>query len=168
MHQRVQRTGSESSGQADTGTVDDPATELSAFELTDAGVAIQAGIDEPGTGTPERLLVTDPERELSRLEAAADPATLSRPYLSSIPDSTVAFEEVFDWLSYLLSSVGRRKTLEALRYYRTIGWIDGGAEESLRNYCRLFDDGETPAEPALFRRDHVVSLVFIARLASMA
>ncbi|MFB6149954.1 MAG: FlaD/FlaE family flagellar protein [Halobacteriales archaeon] len=164
MQQRAQRIGSEQAGQTDT----EPTAELSAFELTDSGVAIQAGIDEPGTGHPERLLVTDPERELSRLEAAADTETLTRPYLTAIPDSTVAFEEVFDWLSYLLSTVGRRKTLEALRYYRTIGWIDVDAEKALRNYCRLFDDGETPAEPALFRRDHVVSLVFIARLASMA
>ncbi|MFB6301161.1 MAG: FlaD/FlaE family flagellar protein [Halobacteriales archaeon] len=166
MHQRLKHRRSSSDG--DDG--DDGAgteTELSAFELTDSGVAVPTGIDEPGRGKPERLLVTDPERELSRLEAAADSATLTRPYLPTVPDSTVAFEEVFDWLSYLLSTAGRRQTFETLRYYRTIGWIGPDAEDALRNYCRLFDDGQAPAEPALFRRDHVVSLVFIARLASM-
>ncbi|MFW5900645.1 MAG: FlaD/FlaE family flagellar protein [Halodesulfurarchaeum sp.] len=108
-------------------------------------------------------------KELILLEGGADPADLERPYLESIPDQYAARLTLFEWLQFALETVGSRGTLDALEYYVTIGWLSDGAADELQDHVRVFQDGY-PEEPngGFETADHLVSLVYIARLASMA
>lgn len=106
-------------------------------------------------------------RELLRLQSAASVADLEKPYLETMPDSYAGEVTAFEWLEFLASKGGFRHTLEALRYYRSMGWLSEDVETGLRDYL---DGVETP-RPDETRRldvtDHLLSLVFIARLASI-
>ncbi|WP_458186855.1 FlaD/FlaE family flagellar protein [Haladaptatus sp. NG-WS-4] len=77
---------------------------------------------------------------------------------------------VFEWLDFLVEKAGFENTGNALAYYEEIDWLSEDAYESLRAYMFGFSEsdrfGETgPAD--LDTSDHVVSLVYIARLASL-
>lgn len=108
-------------------------------------------------------------KELILLQGGAEPADLERPYLESVPDQYAARLTLFEWLQFALEQVGSRRTLDALEYYVTIGWLSEGAADELRDHVRVFQDVH-PEEPngGFETADHLVSLVYIARLASMA
>jgi flagellar protein FlaE len=107
-------------------------------------------------------------KELILLQGGADPSDLERPYLESVPEQYAARLTLFEWLQFTLDKVGSRRTLEALEYYVNIGWLSDTAAEDLRDHVRVFQDART-AEPmgAFETADHLVSLVYIATLASM-
>ncbi|MDR5656843.1 FlaD/FlaE family flagellar protein [Halodesulfurarchaeum sp. HSR-GB] len=107
-------------------------------------------------------------KELILLEGGADPTDLERPYLERVPDQYAGRLTVFEWLQFTLEQAGSRQTLQALEYYADIGWLGEGAASDLRDYVRVFEDGGTDgAGQPLQTADHLVSLVYIARLASM-
>lgn len=106
-------------------------------------------------------------RELFLLQSAMTSESLEKPYLTTIPDEYACEMLVFEWLDSLQRKVGLKGTLEALRYYETIGWITEQAEHQLRDYLSGLDVTQ-PTDPAnLNRDDHMLSLVFLARVASM-
>ncbi|MFB6109816.1 MAG: FlaD/FlaE family flagellar protein [Halodesulfurarchaeum sp.] len=116
----------------------------------------------------EEVFTTDRLKELLLLESGADPATLERPYLEAVPEQYAARLTVFEWLEFALERGGSRRTLQALEYYVDIGWLGETAAEDLKDYVRVFQDasgatGDRPFETA----DHLVSLVYVARLSSM-
>lgn len=104
-------------------------------------------------------------RELFLLQQSAGTGDLTRPYLDSLPRSYAAEVLVFEWLEFLVDRVGFRRSIDALRYYRSIEWITDQVEAGLREYLTSFD--ETGADANLERSDHLTSLVYIARLAAM-
>lgn len=111
---------------------------------------------------------TDQLKELLLLESGTDPADLHRPYLESIPEQFAARLMVFEWLEFALGRAGVRRSLDAFDYYVDIGWIDDDVAEALRDHVRAFQDAVQQGSGRPFEAaDHLVSLVYIARLASM-
>ncbi|MFB6131978.1 MAG: FlaD/FlaE family flagellar protein [Halanaeroarchaeum sp.] len=110
----------------------------------------------------------DQVKELLRIETGADPSDLERPYLTTIPEEYAARLTLFEWLDYVLRRAGVRRTLEALEYYENVGWISPAVGEELRDHVRAFREvaSQGPANE-LETADHVLSLVYVARLAAM-
>lgn len=106
-------------------------------------------------------------RELLRLQSAASVADLEKPYLDTLPDSYAGEVTAFEWLEFLAAKGGFKHTLDALRYYRSMGWLSEAVETGLRDYL----DGVEAPRPDETKRldvtDHLLSLVYIARLASV-
>jgi len=107
-------------------------------------------------------------KQLLFMHSSASEQRLERPYLESMPGKYAAEITLFEWLEFLLERGGVKRSLQALDYYENVGWIGEEASEKLRNHVRGFagpadEEKHTDLEMA----DHVLSLVFIARLASM-
>ena len=107
-------------------------------------------------------------KELLLLKGGADVEDLRRPYLDSLPTTYAARVTLFEWLDFLLRRGGVKRTLEALEYYVEVGWISESVGNNLRDHVRAFDPlpAGTETEP-MKMEDHVLSLVYVARLASM-
>ncbi|MFB6282115.1 MAG: FlaD/FlaE family flagellar protein [Haloferacaceae archaeon] len=122
------------------------------------------GFDLPGAG---EALDAARERELLRLDAAT--GEMERPYLPHLPEALAAEYAVFEWLDFLTRKGGFKRALRALEYYRSIGWIGEAAEERLREYLVGMDVERPRGEDGgLAVDDHLLSLVYVGRLASMA
>lgn len=91
---------------------------------------------------------------------------LSKPYLTGLPDAYAAERLLFDWLEFLVLKGGFKRAMDALRYYHTVGWLTSEVEADLRDYLVGFS-GEVSDTEAYDIDDHHLSLVYIARLASM-
>ncbi len=102
-------------------------------------------------------------RELLPLEAGG--TTVEKPYLPELPESYVGEQFLFEWLEFLQMEAGYQGATEALSYYESIGWLTPAVEAALGNYLLGIDDGEGTGE--LDIDDHVLSLAYIAKLASM-
>lgn len=124
----------------------------------------ESDLDRGATAT--EALDAARERELLRLDAAA--GEMERPYLPRLPEALAAEYAVFEWLDFLARKGGFKRALRALEYYRSIGWIGEAAEERLREYL-VGMDVERPRgeEGRLAVDDHLLSLVYVGRLASM-
>ena len=133
----------------------------------DGGGSFDAGNGSSGEGrvTADDVVHSNQYRELMKLEAMSD--GLEKPYLSNLPDAYSGEVEVFEWLEYLVDMAGFKGALEALRYYRTIGWITEDVEETLVDYLRSFDDPQLTSPSGLSRADHQLSLVYVAKLTAM-
>ena len=102
--------------------------------------------------------------QLFLYQSAADEVT--KPYLRSLPDSYASERVVFDWLEFLVLKAGFKRTFEALRYYRSIDWITDDVSSALEDYLIGFSD-DVDGGVDLAIEDHQLSLVYVARLASM-
>jgi archaellum component FlaD/FlaE len=91
---------------------------------------------------------------------------MTKPYLGEIPQKYAAERVIFDWLEFLVLKGGFKRAMDALRYYRTIDWITAGVEASLQDYLVGFSD-EGAGRSELDVDDHQLSLLYVARLASM-
>ena len=127
------------------------------------------GGPSPGSGpnpvAANEALQSNQYRELFMLEQVTGDGGMEKPYLDTLPRSYAAELVVFEWLEFLVDRTGFRRTLDVLRYYRSIDWITQDAETHLREYLQSFDDGGN--DERLDRSDHLLSLVYIARLAAM-
>jgi len=103
-------------------------------------------------------------RELLPLEAGND---TSKPYLASLPEHYAGEHLIFEWLEFLLLHAGYQGATEALDYYESVGWITEECESSLNDY--MLGLGEQPSGDGtdLDIDDHLLSLVYIAKLAAM-
>ncbi|AUV81550.1 hypothetical protein C2R22_07675 [Salinigranum rubrum] len=91
---------------------------------------------------------------------------MTKPYLGSLPQKYAAERVIFDWLEFLVLKGGFKRTMDALRYYRTIEWITPDVEDALQDYLVGFtEDGQGGHD--LDVDDHQLSLLYVARLASM-
>lgn len=107
-------------------------------------------------------------KELLLRETGTHASDLQRPYLDSLPQAYAARLTLFEWLEFLLQRGGVSRTLEAIKFYSNVGWIDGSVADDLRDHVRAFDSLPTDAPDTSFEvPDHILSLVYIARLASM-
>lgn len=116
----------------------------------------------------EDILRSNQHRELFLLESMASAGSLEKPYLTTLPDSLAGELVVFEWLEFLLTQAGFKQTFEVLRYYRSIGWMTEDIEDRLHDYMTGLDDLARGDIAPLERSDHLLSLVYVARLATMA
>jgi len=124
-------------------------------------------IRERPRGRAGELLRESQLEELLIQETAAANDGLAKPYLSSLPDAYVAERLVFDWLEFLVLNGGYKRTMDALRYYHTVEWLTADVEAELQDYLVGFS-GEVSSTREYDVDDHHLSLVYIARLASMS
>lgn len=104
-------------------------------------------------------------RELLPLEASGEQAT--KPYLETLPEEYTGEKLVFEWLEFLLLHAGYQGATEALSYYGSIGWITEDVESTLGDYLLGIDNQNAAGATELDVEDHMLSLVYLAKLASM-
>lgn len=105
-------------------------------------------------------------RELLPLESSLGD-DVTKPYLDTLPETHAAEYMVFEWLEFLQENAGFRGATEALDYYQNVGWITEDVESDLSDYLLGLDD--RPGEGAeLEMDDHLLSLVYVAKLLSMS
>jgi len=90
-----------------------------------------------------------------------------KPYLSGLPETYAAEFVVFEWLEFLLMHSGYHGAEEALDYYVDIDWITEDVQSSLSDYLRGIDESGTNDGNSLDVDDHMLSLVYVAKLHSM-
>lgn len=118
--------------------------------------------EEVGTGSSFREGLY---RELLPLEAGSDETT--KPYLSALPENYAGENLIFEWLEFLLLHAGYQGATEALDYYESIGWLTEDAEATLNEYLLGIDDQGANDGNTLDVDDHMLSLVYIAKLSAM-
>jgi len=116
----------------------------------------------------EAILRSNQQRELALLDQVAPDATRSKPYLTEPPSTYAAEVLVFEWLEYLVAKVGFQRAAAALSYYASIGWITDEAEAGLREYLRGVGGGDDGGGDRLDMDDHLLSLIYVARLSAMS
>lgn len=104
-------------------------------------------------------------RELMPLMAGNDDA--SKPYLGTLPETQAAEFMLFEWLEFLLLHGGFRGAQEALDYYESVDWITEDVESDLNDYLLGIEDTGASEGSQLDVDDHLLSLVYIAKLAAM-
>lgn len=103
-------------------------------------------------------------RELLPLSAAMDD---EKPYLATLPEHYAAEHLVFEWLEFLLLHAGFKGASEALSYYESVGWLTGDVADDLEDYLLGIDDRAANDDNDLDIDDHLLSLVYVAKLATM-
>lgn len=143
--------------------------ELQRADTTDVAVRKLREHMERTDDAEADALHADQLKDLLLMESSASEEQLERPYLTRIPGKYAAEVTLFEWLDFMLGEVGMRGTLDAIEFYVRVGWLGESAAEELRDHVRGFRElaGKTDAAE-LDGGDHVLSLVYIARLASMA
>ena len=125
----------------------------------------ETGAREERRQPGEVLRGTQLEELFMHQSAGADGA-MQKPYLGQLPNEYAAERVVFDWLEFLVLKAGFKRTREALRQYRLVDWITEGVEADLREYLVGFS-ADIDDTRELDVEDHQLSLVYVARLASM-
>jgi flagellar protein FlaE len=123
--------------------------------------SVDAGEDVPAGNSFRAGLY----RELLPLEAGADDA--AKPYLATLPEHYAGEHLVFEWLEFLLLHAGYKGAADALDYYESVGWITETVESDLGDYLLGIDDKAANDGNDLDIDDHLLSLVYVAKLASM-
>lgn len=102
------------------------------------------------------------EREPSRLSTGSgDPELIP---LDQLPNSFTGQMAILDWLEELLSVCSHEEAINAMDYYRSIGWLSDESYEQLQNYIGGLESA-TPADPEpLGIEHHRESLRHIAAL----
>jgi flagellar protein FlaE len=130
------------------------------FEDSEIGLgAVEPGEDVPAGNSFRAGLY----RELLPLEAGSD---ASKPYLSELPEHYAGEHLVFEWLEFLLLHAGYQGASEALDYYESVGWITEDVQSDLDDYLLGIDDQPANDGTDLDIDDHLLSLVYVAKLAS--
>ncbi|WP_459192351.1 FlaD/FlaE family flagellar protein [Halosimplex sp. J119] len=104
-------------------------------------------------------------RELLPLVGGND--DLEKPYLRGVPDTYAAEFVVFEWLEFLLMHAGYQGAASALHYYESIDWITDDVESRLNDYLLGIDENGSNETTDLDVDDHMLSLVYVAKLAGM-
>lgn len=90
-----------------------------------------------------------------------------KPYLAALPETYAAEFVVFEWLEFLLMHSGYQGADEALAYYESIDWITEQVQSDLSDYLLGIDETATNDGNNLSVDDHMLSLVYIAKLTAM-
>lgn len=90
-----------------------------------------------------------------------------KPYLATLPETYAAEFVIFEWLEFLLMHSGYQGADEALDYYESINWITEAVQNDLSDYLLGIDESATNDDNDLSVDDHMLSLVYIAKLTAM-
>lgn len=89
--------------------------------------------------------------------------------LNDIPEDAVSMTLVFKWLEFLISRGGMTYLPDILDYYNKIGWISNRVILKLLRFAKnmkiTFDEEELRPRDKLSPSDHIVSLLYIEKLA---
>lgn len=154
-HDELLRMARKQGRKSGGGDVEDP------VEETNIGPepAASTGTD---TGTPSSFRA-NLYRELLPLEASSD---ADKPYLDTLPEHYAGEHLIFEWIEFLLLHAGYQGAIQALDYYESVGWITEDCQSTLNDYLLGLED--EPSNPSdLDIDDHLLSLVYIAKLAAM-
>jgi len=121
-------------------------------------------LDEEGPSAPDSLR-SGLYRELLPLVGAGD--GMEKPYLEGIPDTYAAEFVVFEWLEFLLMHSGYQGATDAIHYYESIEWVDEDVASQLDDYLLGIGDEAATETTELDVDDHMLSLVYVAKLAAM-
>jgi flagellar protein FlaE len=144
-----------SDGRSDDPRPDDP-SEAEWGPLDDVGEASMSAGDSFRAGL---------YRELLPLVGGQD--DLAKPYLRSVPDTYAAEFVVFEWLEFLLMHAGYKGAADALQYYESIDWITEDVAGQLNDYLLGIDESGSNDGNDLDVDDHMLSLVYVAKLTGM-
>ncbi|MFC6975737.1 FlaD/FlaE family flagellar protein [Halomicroarcula sp. GCM10025709] len=92
---------------------------------------------------------------------------LEKPYLESLPETYAAEFVVFEWLEFLLLHAGYQGTDSALSYYESVDWITDDVASDLSDYLLGIEESAATEDGDLDVDDHMLSLVYIAKLTAM-
>ncbi|WP_436930516.1 FlaD/FlaE family flagellar protein [Halosimplex halobium] len=92
---------------------------------------------------------------------------MEKPYLRGVPDTYAAEFVVFEWLEFLLMHAGYKGAADALGYYESIDWITEDVAGQLNDYLLGIDETGSNDGNDLDVDDHMLSLVYVAKLAGM-
>ncbi|MFB6074629.1 MAG: FlaD/FlaE family flagellar protein [Haloarculaceae archaeon] len=92
---------------------------------------------------------------------------VEKPYLQSLPETYAAEFVVFEWLEFLLMHSGYQGADDALDYYASVDWITEAVQSDLSEYLRGIDEAGANNGEELDVDDHMLSLVYVAKLYSM-
>lgn len=127
--------------------------------------------EEPPTREPHRRGPRAPAREtqVEALLRAAASGEAARPYLPALPAAYAAEVLADDWCSFLLEQAGFALAYRSLTRYHERGWLGDIAQEELRTRLTGLADGVDPRPTggSLDSEDHRLSLVYVARLATL-
>ena len=90
-----------------------------------------------------------------------------KPYLDSLPETYAAEFVIFEWLEFLLMHSGYQGADEALAYYESIDWLTEAVRSDLSDYLLGIDESATNDGNDLSVDDHLLSLVYVAKLTEM-
>ena len=90
-----------------------------------------------------------------------------KPYLDSLPETYAAEFVIFEWLEFLLMHSGYQGADEALAYYESIDWLTEAVRSDLSDYLLGIDESATNEGNDLSVDDHLLSLVYVAKLTEM-
>ncbi len=68
---------------------------------------------------------------------------------------------LMDWVTFILSKVGKERFQEVIDYYRNIRWISDEVAEVLRAYAEGLN---VEGEGMMLPEDHMKSLEYISRI----
>lgn len=102
--------------------------------------------------------------ELNALEGTMQKEHLKKPYLERIPDGYDAELAVMEWIESLITTAGREATLDALAYYRSIGWVASAVHSTLEEHANTIAQSAVQGDRQLTMEDHRRSLRAIARI----
>jgi len=91
-----------------------------------------------------------------------------KPYLATLPENYAAEFVIFEWLEFLLMHSGYQGADEALEYYESIDWITEDVRAALSDYLLGIDEPATNDDNDLSVDDHMLSLVYVAKLTETA
>jgi len=152
LRKMARKRGERSGGLADEEDIPDPANlEMGMDDAEDevlAGSSFRSGL----------------YRELLPFLSGEDH---EKPYLAALPETYAAEFVVFEWLEFLLMHSGYKGADEAIAYYESIDWITESVQSDLSDYLLGIDESATNDGNDLSVDDHMLSLVYIAKLTSM-
>lgn len=133
-----------------------------ASEQPDIGDLDSVGATEKTTSSEESFRA-GLYRELLPLEIDGK---ASKPYLQALPETYAGEHLVFEWLEFLLLHAGYQGAVQAVDYYESVDWITEECESELHDYLLGLDDQSAGDPTDLDVDDHLLSLVYIAKLSS--
>jgi flagellar protein FlaE len=132
-------------------------------EVDETAIGLGGSVPGDGGASADSSFRAGLYRELLPLEAGND---TGKPYLATLPEHYAGEHLIFEWLEFLLLHAGFQGAMDALSYYESVDWITEECESTLNDY--MLGLGEQPSEGTnLDMDDHLLSLVYIAKLASM-
>ncbi|MFC7075841.1 FlaD/FlaE family flagellar protein [Haloarcula halophila] len=92
---------------------------------------------------------------------------LEKPYLESLPETYAAEFVVFEWLEFLVLHSGYQGADNALSYYESVDWLTEEVTADLSDYLLGVEESAANEGNDLDVDDHMLSLVYIAKLTAM-
>jgi len=143
--------------------------EYDAAELRELAGAAPVDAEPQATRSgrkPDESIRDEQFRQLLALQSERQQLDqLSRPFLTSLPESTLGTGLRDEWVDFLVTVGGHDRSQRAVRYYRQLKWITPAVGTELAELVEQFD--EPTHDRSFTAGDHRLSLLYVATLASL-